>query len=532
MKKFLLSIAGFALAGGAAFASLLSPQEALDNLFANGRSRIKAFDRASISFVSAEGRQDSPALYLFNTKEGFLVVSADDETTPLLGYSDAGTLPYDTAEMAPAFRYWISSLSERIDNLREQPKSKYGVIAKATRPNREPIATLCATRWNQDAPYYNKCPLYYGSNTYTGCVATAMAQAMKYHNWPDRGEGKNGYRWNRQDIISDFSTHTYDWSNMKNIYTGGEYTQTEADAVALIMSDAGVSVNMSYSTQGSGAQSIKIASALGKYFRYDKNTLRYYSRDCFGLLDWEEMIYNSLKNDGPVIYNGQSYQGGHSFICDGYDKDGYFHFNWGWGGVSDGYFLLDALDPYDQGIGGSASNTGFNFQQDIIIGIRPDRNGNGGTMKGAFAATNNFTAEVTNYPEYGNILMLSFGTNGYVYNYGPGATTVGCELALKFEPLKGGDSIIFGAQKTEEEVPVGSGYRNLAFEVPDSTIADGKYKMTLVYRDGEPVWTPVALPLSAVQFVMMNKNGDELSFADGVMTVSYTHLTLPTIYSV
>ena len=529
MKKLLpafirLALAGgLALCGGSASAAPLTPDEALGNLFANSPIRISASERNRITFLRADGKQDSPALYLFNMEKGFLVVSADDEIPALLGYSDTGRLPADTSQTAPAFRYWISTMASRIDYrlsseayTEARKGSRRMVIAKVARPQRDPVATLCATRWNQDAPYNNMCPLSGSRRTYTGCVATAMSQVMKYHNWPETGEGSNEYAWGSTTLSSDFSSHSYDWNSMLNVYTPGSYSSTEGNAVAQLMSDAGISVNMGYSTSGSGAVSMNIAGALGRHFRYDKSSLRFYKREYFGLLEWEEMIYKSPKEDGPVIYNGQSTEGGHSFICDGYSKDGYFHFNWGWGGVSDGYFLLDALDPYTQGIGGSASNTGFNFMQDIVAGIRPARNGDSGRMTASFIASNGFSAEVKAYQRYGVVLLMDFG-EGLVYNMGPGEFPAGGEIAVKYEPAAGGEAV-YDAKTVGEDVKVMYGFRQWMAGEP-SELPDGKYKVTLAYREKDADWRDVAMPLSAPRYMLMTKAGEDYAFEEGGLTL-------------
>ena len=214
-----------------------------------------------------------------------------------------------------------------------------------------------------------------------------------------------------------YSAQEFRWDLMLNdylpVFDGHalriDATEQQQEAVARLMVAAGHSVEMGYSPEASGATSIRIGRALGLYFRYDKS-LRYLQRDYYPLDEWEEIIYTSLLNDGPVIYDGQANIGGHSFVCDGYSADGYFHFNWGWGGMSDGYFLLDALDPINQGIGGADS--GFNYMQDIIVGIRPDRSGD--SEWGATVVSDS-RLDMT-YTRKTNILTVT----NMIYNAGPG----------------------------------------------------------------------------------------------------------------
>lgn len=151
-------------------------------------------------------------------------------------------------------------------------------------------------------------------------------------------------------------------------YTAGSYTDAQAAAVAKLMQATGAAAQMSYGPSESSASPVVQWQAIYTYLGYSKS-VAYNDRSWYGLYDWEDLIYNTLKNDGPAILGGQSGTGGHSFVCDGYQADGYFHINWGWAGMSDGYFLLTALNPASQGTGGSEG--GYNFQQDAITGIRP-----------------------------------------------------------------------------------------------------------------------------------------------------------------
>lgn len=299
-------------------------------------------------------------------------------------------------------------------------------VLRLQRPDRQPIEPLCKTNWNQSWPYNNLCPTLNGQLSVTGCVATAMSQAMKYHNWPAIGQGSNSYTWDNGNrvLTADFSQMSFNWSDMTDTYNRSTSTEAQQTAVATLMKAAGYSVNMNYSPSASGAASIYIAPALGNNFRYDKS-LSYLMRDWFSLPEWEDLIYTSLQTYGPVIYDGQSTGGGHSFICDGYSTDGLFHINWGWGGISDGYFLLDVLDPYEQGIGGG-SNSGFAWGQDIICNIRPDQTGDS-QWNAAMAMSNSFSMS---YNRKSGTVKLS----GFFYNVGPGPIVDGM-LGFEFTPV-------------------------------------------------------------------------------------------------
>lgn len=471
MKKLipLLSLAATALAVEAA---PVSPDEALTRALVNTPQTMRA-PGAGYSLLNTRKAGGHDALYLFEARSGsgFIIAPADDSLPAVLGYGTS-KLCDETGNFAPAFEYWLDELGRQAEYAGSHPEA---LARRSERPFREPIEPLCQTRWNQSTPYNNLCPMLNGSRSVTGCVATAMAQVMKYHNWPDTGEGSNQYEWQGQILSMDYSAQEFKWNLMLNDYPSVfdghalriDATEGQQEAVARLMVAAGHSVEMGYSPEASGAISMRIGPALGKYFRYDKS-LSYLQRDYYPLDEWEEMIYTSLQNDGPVIYDGHANIGGHSFVCDGYSSDGYFHFNWGWGGMSDGYFLLDALDPINQGIGGADS--GFNYMQDIIVNIRPDRTGTSEwsttlVCNGAFDAS---------YTRKTNIVRIS----SMIYNAGPGDIAEGL-IGLCFTSRTEPDTEPSFKVAAFEGLGVMYGFSSLEFELPE--LPDGQYDMTTVY---------------------------------------------------
>lgn len=364
-KVVLICCLAAAITAGAA---VISPEAALRRVSAGTRVQTMSTSAAVPRLVYTQQAGMEPAAYIFDRGNGagYMIVSADDEATPLLGYSDTGTV--DTYDMPDGLRYWLEYYAAEIESARTTGSSAVVTTFAASAP-RKAIAPMISTRWNQSAPFNNKCPQVGSTRTVTGCVATAMAQVMKYHNWPEKGSGSNAYSWNGTTLSLDFSTVTFDWGNMLDVY-GSTATEAQNDAVATLMYACGISVDMIYGTGASGAVSEKCGLALVENFNYDAS-LRTLYRDYYPLDEWEEVVYNSLAEGCPVLYGGQSDSGGHEFVCDGYSSDGYFHFNWGWGGMSDGYFKLTALNPGAQGIGGAGSGAGYNFGQDIVVGIKP-----------------------------------------------------------------------------------------------------------------------------------------------------------------
>lgn len=336
------------------------------------------------SHKAANGRRNAPAvapqmklagqvsgLYVFNaTDGGFVIVSNDDRTVPVLGYSDSGS--FDPSTMPDNMRAWLQGYADEIkwmDDHNIQPVQQASARRESATVKRT-VSPMISTLWNQDTPYNNLVPEYKpGELSATGCVATAMAQIMKYHEWP-KDETPVIPHYGLQ--TTDLSSVTFDWDNMIEDYSDG-YSDTQANAVATLMLYCGVSVEMSYGAS-SGASTKNVAVALRKYYNYDEFTTRYIDRKDYSYAEWVEQIYEEIAAERPVCYGGQSSGGGHEFVVDGFDTDDYFHINWGWGGQSNGYFRLALLDPAEQGIGGSSTDDGFHYGQEAVIGIQP---GNG-----------------------------------------------------------------------------------------------------------------------------------------------------------
>ena len=178
-----------------------------------------------------------------------------------------------------------------------------------------------------------------------------------------------------------------EWDHMLNNYTGAEPVEY-TDAVANLMLYAGYSVKMQYGTSASGAYTDDIPAGFIK-FGYNANTIRIAYRNDYSQDEWNDLIYGELATGRPMIYNGTAGSGGgHSFICDGFESGDYFHINWGWGGMSNGYFLLEILNPHASGIGGSSSSEGYNIKQNAIIGIMPDNGEQGESQINNLTVTN------------------------------------------------------------------------------------------------------------------------------------------------
>lgn len=459
------------------------------------------------------GAQDEPALYVFSDKGGFLMLSADDCAAPVLGYSDNRT--FDPTNIPPQMEWWIGEYTRQIEYAREKGLMQYSSIRT---DDRSPIAPLIQTKWDQTAPFNNDCPTVNNKHTLTGCVATAMAQVMNYWQYPDRGKGTATITLPSSDKKEtlNLATTSFDWGNMLDSYNNNAgYSEEEANAVAYLMKACGYACDMQYGLNSSGALSMNAASALVENFKYNPN-LQYRQREFYDASEWEEMVYQELSAKRPVLYGGQSPSVGHEFVCDGYSSNGYFHFNWGWSGLADGYFLLDALDPSNLGSGGG-SGGGFNSNQDIITGLQPETTELTAPMISQFGSLS-MTAKFILL----DIRLTSGDNAGFWAN--TGISGYEGTLGVKFEPIDGtpGSTVYVeigsGNIAAPKTVPNGDGSYQVSYSgfngnqsvgIP-TTLSDGRYKVTVCIKyTGKPddTYTPVLTTPSAYNYAYMTKTG-------------------------
>lgn len=505
MRTRLIALTAAMAAVTAVTARQLSPAEALARLCdknatmpAATRTLVDNTPRLSFTAETAAG---TPAAYVFTTRaDGFLVVSADDEVTALLGY---GTAAETGTTLPPQLKWWLDGYAAQIAEART---CRYVSIPRKA-ASRQAIAPMVATRWNQDAPFNDQCPEINGARAVTGCVATALAQVMKYHEWPAAGTGSVSYTDSYGNSYSmDFGT--FDWTDMIDSYTytgtTPDFTTAQGSAVAYLMKSCGYGVKMNYSASESGAVTANAVSALTDYFGYDKG-LYAANRNFYGLDEWEQMVYDNLTEVGPVLYAGSNYDGteGHAFVCDGYSTDGYFHFNWGWGGAYDGYFKLTALQPQGVGIGGG-SGLGFNFNQEAILGIQKPT-GSDTAHVTPLTQMGNLTGSVQN-----NVLLLGISTasgqNSGFFNLSSGSLTV--ELGAMFVDTSG-QTTSLGTGQTST-VAQYRGFSQYYVSIPS---ADGTYKVYPACRVNGGEWERMLQEISAVQYV-------NLTITNGTATVS------------
>lgn len=306
-------------------------------------------------------------LYIYDDKdgEGFVVVSADDNTDFVLGYSESSQ--FDAKNIPSNMQGWLEGMTQQIEYARA-----HGLVNRASAYPYPAISKLCTSEWNQDAPYNQYAPVVSGQRCPTGCLATAVSQIMYYHKWPEGPcsaiEAYTAYTYNIKR--PQLPATTFDWANMKDKYST---SATNGEPVAKLMNYVGQALQMNYAPAGSGATDNYVPSILKNYFGYFTSAKRV-ERSGYSVSQWDELVYNELKNGRPVLYCGYTPNWeGHAFVCDGYDGAGMYHINWGWGGYGDGYFRLSVLNPNNTTSSGAAStDDGFTNGQTIVIGIQKE----------------------------------------------------------------------------------------------------------------------------------------------------------------
>ncbi len=337
----------------------------------NGYNKDESGTKIMIKEISPMSKQGELLFYAVNLESGFVLVAATKRVWPVLAYSMEGNFhaPENEGNVAAWLNQYEDQILFAINNSIEPTTEITATWQKYSSQNYQPILTdtpisvgpFLTSKWNQGKFYNELCPVDPagpGGRAYAGCVATAMGQVMYYFRHPQTGTGSYSYFHQVYDTISaNFGNTTYLWNEMVNQLSSSNL------AVAELLFHLGVSVDMVYGPDGSGMYNHKAAYSLRTYFKYAPET-QYVFRDSTSM-DWDSLLVWHLDRKIPMYYAGwsQPHIYGHAFVVDGYQGEGYYHFNWGWGGSFDGYFYTNELTP-----GGS----NFNLAQELIINCIPD----------------------------------------------------------------------------------------------------------------------------------------------------------------
>lgn len=354
--------------------------------------------RATVS-TTLEKSVSLNQIAIYSSKgRGFVIVSKDDAFKPVLGVSETG---FDANNIPDGLRWWLRETEKSLQYMKEA-----GMTMSSTRADNSDNYLLTST-WSQGSPYNLFCPVINNETAQTGCVATALSQIMYYYKYPARGKGMGSYTVTDSTKVTGITTtydnqpinNTYDWANMRSQYINPTPVPTTSNsAVATLMFDAGKAVNMDYAESGSSAMSLDGARALFNNFSYDSLSVNIYDRYFFTDDEWMSMIRTEIEADRPVYYGGNdSIDGGHAFIFDGIRSDNTVHVNWGWGGQGNGYYSIDQLRPFINGIRKTylTNGSGFNDGQELIIGIKPQATPDAGEENTSYWVTSGYSLDLT-----------------------------------------------------------------------------------------------------------------------------------------
>ena len=394
---------------------------------------------------------DGKAYYLFDNggDKGFVIVSGDDRLPDVLGYATEGSLsdgemPIQLKALLDVFEKQFADMADDDAKMESATAERKALAESSAAANVSVEPLLGNIAWYQGTPYNNLCPQIDDSKAVTGCVATAMAQVIRYYQSPTKLQNDiPGYTTTIGSLslseISASST-TYDYEKMLEQYESGNYSDEEANAVATLMYHCGCAVQMEYGVSESSAITRSTSHVLGAYFGYDTSTLAFVDRCDYSLAEWCSIIDHELTNNRPIIYDGRTLDNaGHAFVCDGANGNGFYHINWGWSGYCNGYFdisLLNSKDP-ESTTGAGEYNTGMG----MTIGIKPSGDSGEAPIakaKDLYASVNSVNLASPDRSDTGNInVNPSFRIHNFSYEAFNGWVALAVKKNTEYELISG-----------------------------------------------------------------------------------------------
>lgn len=504
----------------AAIASGFMSQKGTDASVVQRVQRAKstgvAQSTVSLEYIQATKANDN-AVYVFNhTDGGFVLVSAIDNSREVLGYNDNGR--FDKNNIPKNMQFWLQMYADELASV--DKTATRNVSTKAATSTYTAVSPILDCTWGQSWPYNEMCPTIGSDHAVTGCVATAISQIMYAHKHPAKGTGSHSYTSETNNITSsvNFGSTTYDWNNMLPYYDWyypENYTDAQVSAVATLLYHVGVSSNMDYGVDGSGAYSGESLYNMTEYFDYDK-AINPMSKDVMPEADILTAISNDLQLGRPVYISGSTVNDeGHAFVCDGIRQDGYLHINWGWDGYSDGYFALSALNPEDQGTGGSSDNSAFTQLVVVYSNIKPDEGG---------AAVSYITCDSYTRTS-GNTLTLGASNVNYRLTTLMNNGLVAADGSIYYDIYNSSNQLQHSLPVMEIGLAPNYYYTNaltLAETLP-SSMANGEYQLEVCYHDANgnifPIWVAGLGELPRVAFSV---SGNTAYFGEEVELNEFT----------
>lgn len=490
--------------------------------------------------IASTGTADS-RYYIFNTQDdgGFVIVSADDRTVPILGYTDSGH--YDETQLPDALCALLDRYAEEIDGLDasttdvlvpetvpvDAAEADGGTVTEAARHY---IAPLLTTQWGQGDPYNAQCPVYNnadgtssGLRSATGCVATALAQLMAYYRYPSQTKTAipsysftSGGKTITMPSIA--AGTVIDWEHITDTYTSAS-TDEEKAAVAQLMVMVGTGCQMTY-----GAASAAYLTS-GQYFLRDcmgyDECVDYQLRKNYTLAEWVTLIYTEIAQGRPVAYRGTSQSGAHAFVLDGYDSGELFHVNWGWGGTANGYFRITALQP-----SANSGSSGYAQDQEAIVRLMPSDGISTTvdttpklTMHGISVSGSTVTCTYTNFSGQMGTFYTSIGyvkSDGSIVKLQNGSLTIlnhGYEITKSY-------TVSGLADGTWHVVPIA---RTLSSDVWNTSVNPERDYVKAVVRNGVVTLTYPGADGASLSATAWDVRGDALAGSSQTVKVTLTN---------
>lgn len=452
--------------------------------------------KSARSFFANPAIDESLSVVTIDNDKGFAFICEQDNENTVIAYSKDSQLEINN--LPPAFVAWMEMYNA---------ESTY---SDATLPvYADVIPLLGDTKWGQGTPFNRQCPNYNGSTSVTGCVATAMAQVMRYHGYPDVGHGTIDYYTNSHHIhvVRDLAAYPFRWESMKDEY-GNKTSKEEGSAVASLMASCGASVFMDYSPDASGAYQHDLVRGYVRNFAYDDDCA-YVEREYFSNTEWHSMLQYELSHGRPVNYGGASKaDGGHSFVLDGFTYNNgttpYYHVNWGWNGNCDGYYLIADLRPMNNGM--PAANQGFSSNQSMVIGVQPP---NEMIDRGNVLCASQISLSGQNVCVGKSLTLHAVGITNCSYKSYNGELLVHIANAL-------GDTLLVGRSSLQKMGFMERGINaEISLSIPD--VANlGKYDVLVSTTNGDKVHAPSTLSLN----ITNQEGGDEPITSEAELSIS------------
>ncbi len=508
MKRHFLAVLTLVAASLCATAKEITPQQARQ--IAAKYITLNSRNNASVRPFSVSASATEPitaSYYAFNDAggNGFVLVSGDDCVPPVLAYSTKGA--FDEANMPLPLREWLQSVTAQIASQRGEDNGTVHSLASMDANPVVVVPALLSTTWNQIYPYNKQVPTINDQNTYAGCVATSMAQIMRYHEWPKKGFGSVSYDtpdYDQKSISIDFTQSTYDYDNMLDDYDiySFNWNTKQVNAMSLLLRDVGAACHLKYSLTATSGYSADAAMAFMRNFGY---TAQYYYKSDCSTATWMKLIKTELDAGRPVIYSGVGLEsGGHEFVVDGYDSNSYLHVNWGWGGIGDGFFALANFGDHN-----------YCLYSDIVC-AQPDYSATSGSdFQTPLWATLNFGRGMKNLSTYTTTIDEVDYLDIYIY-LESGSYIIDFDGTVRISLKDAEDNIV--ATIDEDNYQITTKASKFIYKMDSdmfSSLPDGTYEMeiesTYNRADGIPFgeWKR---PMIDANRVFVEKKGDNLVF--------------------